>query len=127
MFLPTTLTHTHDPLPTTFSYTHVVAVLYAPVLLLILTHLPYLLVGAAWIFFFQYPRKFARRGSENSWKLLNLKVKNWERVVGVKLSKKNNKQTKKAYVHEVGDPGLEGYFSFVLCPTERENKKNQPH
>ena len=34
--------------------------------------------------------------SENSWKLLKLKVENRVRVFGLKLSK----QTKKAYVHD---------------------------
>ena len=30
-------------------------------------------------------------------------------------------------LHGVGDPGLVGKVSFVLCPPERENKRNQPH
>ena len=30
-------------------------------------------------------------------------------------------------LHGVGDPGLVGQVSFVLCPPERENKRNQPH
>ena len=31
------------------------------------------------------------------------------------------------YMQGVGDPGLVGYVSFVLCLLERENKRNQPH
>ena len=27
-------------------------------------------------------------------------------------------------LHGVGDPGLVGQVSFVLCPPERENKRN---
>ena len=33
----------------------------------------------------------------------------------------------RACLHGVGDPGLVGYVSFVLCPPERENKRNLPH
>ena len=29
-------------------------------------------------------------------------------------------------LHGVGDPGLVGKVSFVLCLPERENKRNQP-
>ena len=29
-------------------------------------------------------------------------------------------------LHGVGDLGLVEYVSFVLCPPERENKRNQP-
>ena len=68
-----------------------VALLYAPVLLLILTHFRYLLVGVACIFYhnFYYPRKFANRGSENLHNFLTLKVKNRVHVLGIK------KRTKK--------------------------------
>jgi len=33
----------------------------------------------------------------------------------------------RACLHGVGDPGLVGEVSFVYCPPERENKRNQPH
>ena len=33
----------------------------------------------------------------------------------------------RACLHGVGDPGLVWLVSFVLCPTERENKRNQHH
>ena len=48
------------------------------------THFHYLLVGAACIFLSQLlvPEEFASRGSENSRKLLTLKVKNRVRVLG---------------------------------------------
>ena len=28
---------------------------------------------------------------------------------------------------EMGDPGLVGKVSFVLCPPQRENKRDLPH
>ena len=68
-----------------------VALSYAPVLLLMLTHFHYLLVGARGLQFLS--QQFSTRGnllalsrgSENSRELLTLKVKNRVRVLGVKV------------------------------------------
>ena len=68
------------------------------------------------------------------WKPRCSRAKHWQRNVQKKRAKlflggvqNGGGRGLRPCLHGVGDPGLVGWVSFVLCPPERENKRNQPH